>query len=72
MGALVVIAVGSIMLALIMAAVRIIIGWTMPATAGQRFDRAVRAGGGIIVKLWILALAGLLIAAMVGAWWHST
>ncbi len=70
MGALIVIAIGSIMLALIMAAVRIIVGWTMPAAVGQRFDRAVSFGGGLIVKLWILALAGLLIAAMTNAWWQ--
>ncbi|CUT12505.1 hypothetical protein BF49_3585 [Bradyrhizobium sp.] len=72
MGTLVVIAVGSIMLALIMAAVRIVIGWTMPAAAGQRFDRAVRFGSGLIVKLWIMALAGFLIAAIFAAWWHPT
>ncbi len=59
----IIIALG-VIIGILYGAFRIILGWTLPLAAVQRFDYAVHRTMIFLLKLVIVALAGLIIFGM--------
>lgn len=50
-----------LVLVILIAALRIVLGWVLPKPAMARFDHFMRAGAKLYLQLFVVALAGLIL-----------